>query len=258
MDTRVKVIIPVYRPNFSPLESQSFNRAYEILNNYQIVAIKPQSLNLDALKTAFPRITIESFPDHFFDGYDGYNRLMLSPDLYQRFIDTPYILIYQLDAYIFSDQLDYFVSKGYDYVGAPWLVRKLYRTQLFSLILKIRQEKSNRKGQPCRQNLYNKIGNGGLSLRKTQSSYEATIKYRERIEFYLSHSNTPLYNEDVFWAIEVPEFHYPAVNDALKFSFDKYPDLCYEENQDNLPMGCHGWYKWKWRGFWAKHIKFEG
>ena len=31
------------------------------------------------------------------------------------------MLIYQLDAYVFKDELLNWANKGYDYIGAPWL-----------------------------------------------------------------------------------------------------------------------------------------
>ena len=39
--------------------------------------------------------------------------------LYSRFEKYEYMLIYQLDAFVFSDRLMEFVEAGYDYIGAP-------------------------------------------------------------------------------------------------------------------------------------------
>ena len=257
MRKKVKVVIPIYKAELSELETISLNRVYSVLSDYTIVVIKPQSLNLDKLKADYPNLEYESFNDAFFDGFNGYNKLMLSSDLYKRFSDIEYILIYQLDAYIFEDRLDYFIEKGYDYIGAPWPVKRLYRTLLFSFFLNRKKRKYNKKNIPCRQNLYNKIGNGGLSLRKIDTFCAATEKHKAKIDFYISNIDTPLYNEDVFWAIEIPEFSYPSYKEALEFAFDKYPALCFRDNGNKLPMGCHGWYKWKWRNFWKQYISFS-
>jgi hypothetical protein len=44
---------------------------------------------------------------------------MLSIDFYKRFRDYKFILIYQLDAYVFRDELEYWCEQDYDFIGAP-------------------------------------------------------------------------------------------------------------------------------------------
>ena len=100
----------------------------------------------------------------------------------------------------------------------------------------------------------NKVGNGGLSLRKVKSCLDVTVKYDDIIKIYNNHPNMSIFNEDGFWSHEPKEFNYPTTDEALKFSFDKYPSLCYKLNKNTLPFGCHGWSKWKWINFWKKYI----
>lgn len=45
-------------------------------------------------------------------------------------------------------------------------------------------------------------------------------------------------------------FTYPDYMEALQFSFDKYPSLCYKLNNNQLPFGCHSWYKRRMKDFW--------
>ncbi len=256
-DTTVNVLIPVYKQEMTGLEKISFNNIYNTLNSHPITIIKPESLDLSALKEEYPLIAFESFDDTFFKGITGYNRLLLSAVFYERFLNHTYILICQLDSYVFKDELLHFCNKGYDYIGAPWLKKKIYQNFIMTFFLDNKKKRYNKKDRPCRQNLYDKVGNGGFSLRKTQSFCDAIEKHAERIAFYLSHQNVPLYNEDVFWAIEVPEFNYPSVPEAMQFAFDKYPAYCYQLNGNQLPFGCHGWYKRKWKGFWKEFINFD-
>ena len=98
-----------------------------------------------------------------------------------------------------------------------------------------------------------KVGNGGFSLRRVSSHLRATEQLEEVIRAHLSrHSHYS--NEDLFFALEVNRhgmnFSYPDYRHALRFSFDKYPRLCYWENRFRLPFGCHAWYKEKMRKFW--------
>ena len=46
------------------------------------------------------------FSDHWFHRVSTYNKLMLSLDFYVRFSAYGYLLVYQLDAWVFSDELD--------------------------------------------------------------------------------------------------------------------------------------------------------
>ncbi len=46
---------------------------------------------------------------------------MLSPTFYDAFQAYRYVLIYQLDALVFSDRLTEWCEMDWDYVGAPWL-----------------------------------------------------------------------------------------------------------------------------------------
>ena len=117
----VKVIIPIYKNTFTATEKRSLMQAYDILKAYPLVVIKPESLDLSELQAEFPRLTFTSFDDAYFKGISGYNRLMLASGFYERFLDSTYILIYQLDAFVFRDELKEWCSKGYDYIGAPWL-----------------------------------------------------------------------------------------------------------------------------------------
>ena len=148
-------------------------------------------------------------------------------------------------------------EKGYDYVGAPWLQRPVYRFPLISQVMRLRYLYQKRKGLPSKQDLYDKVGNGGLSLRKVESHHRVTLEQRERICFFLSQRHYHLYNEDVFWATEANGFSYPDSLEALRFSFDKYPAYCYWLNKRQMPFGCHAWYKRKMRGFWKRFIPFQ-
>ena len=250
----VEVVIPIYSSNLSVLEIKSLRQVCDVLNEHTLTVIKPASLDLSELLKKFPLLKEKSFDDSYFNGIPGYNRLMLSESFYSGFLHTKYILIYQLDAYVFRDELIYWCEKDYDYIGAPWLKKPIYNAPVISLIMKLSRDYHMRKGQKNKQELYNKIGNGGFSLRKVDSHYEATIQHREKINFFLNQKHH-LYNEDVFWATET-SFRYPGVAEALAFAFDKYPSLCYKLNNKELPFGCHGWCKRKMKSFWKPVIGF--
>lgn len=250
----VEVVIPIYRNTFSDLEMRSLRQVSEVLKNYRISLVKPESLDVTELVSRFPSFSIRSFRDEFFEGIAGYNSLMMSEEFYSAFQDSQYILIYQTDAYVFRDELEQWCREGYDYVGAPWLKKPVYNLPVISWIMSIGFNRDRRKGRRNKQELYNKVGNGGLSLRKVQSHLRVVKEERESIREYLAVRNH-MYNEDVFWS-GIESFRYPDALRALAFSFDKYPKLCYRLNGRKLPFGCHAWYSRKMRGFWRGIIEF--
>jgi hypothetical protein len=69
-------------------------------------------------------IQISYFPEAYFKNISGYNKLLLSPVFYSRFIDYKYICICQFDTFIFRDELSYWCKKSYDYIEAPWLYKE--------------------------------------------------------------------------------------------------------------------------------------
>ncbi|MDR3340082.1 MAG: hypothetical protein LBT25_08365 [Candidatus Symbiothrix sp.] len=254
--TLVTVVIPIYKNRLSELERKSLSQACKVLHAYPIVIVKPEYLDVSAILQEFPCLSVSSFDDSYFRGIENYNRLMLSSQFYGRFLGSHYILIYQLDAYVSRDELAVWCEKGYDYIGAPWLEKPVYRLPFVSVYMRLLHRYKIKRGILSKQSLYNKVGNGGLSLRKVESHYKASIVCQETIDYYLAQKRSHFFYEDVFWATEAPEFKYPDAMEALCFSFDKYPAYCYRLNGKQLPFGCHSWYKRKMKNFWRPIIGF--
>ena len=257
MDCKVKVIIPVYKSALSETERISLERCFSVLNRYEKVFVKPESLDISSWTSFVPGYSfgIESFEDRFFQGVAGYNRLMMSPVFYKRFLETEYILICQLDAFIFDDRLEYWSSLGYDYIGAPWMKKKKYDAfyyRIFSGFRNFFRSLTRAKNY----DLWNKVGNGGFSLRKVMPHYKAVCEMGPLIAEYLKREGKSRYNEDVFWSMEVPEwnknFKIPGWQEALDFAFDINPEECYAYSK-KLPFAVHGWDKRK--NFYRPFIK---
>jgi hypothetical protein len=253
METRVKVVIPVYKPCLSSLEYRSLRQACGVLGGYPLVLVKPASLDVSYLLREYPAFEVMSFSDEYFRSISSYNRLMLSSEFYASFAEVCYILIYQLDAYVFRDELSYWCDCGYDYIGAPWLERPVYSWYMLPNAVRLLPEFMRGVGWRDKRMLYDKVGNGGLSLRRVSVHLESIALYGDRISFIVRQRRYHLYNEDVFWST-LPAFRYPSVSEALRFSFDKYPRYCYELTNHRLPFGCHGWYSRKMKRFWKPII----
>lgn len=253
--TRVKVIIPLYTTRLTPYEERSLHHNCQQLSAYPIVFITPRGLDLTAWLKRYPQCRVETFDPAYFSGISGYNRLMMSTEFYTRFTDTEYLLICQTDAYVFrGNELADWCERGYDYIGAPWPVKPIYRFPPFRLASSLKRRYYAIRHRPDPHQTRYRVGNGGLSLRRVASHLHAVSALHTTVEQYLNHPGFHLYNEDVFFAVE-PErhglaFRYPQWQEALQFSFDKYPALCYRLNGRQLPFGCHAWYKRKMKRFW--------
>jgi hypothetical protein len=189
---------------------------------------------------------------------------MLDSSFYKQLLDYEFILIYQLDAFVFRDELLFWCEKKFDYVGAPWLRHRDYP----DLIKKIKSKfqayfdiKLNKRinGVPTNMQFENKVGNGGFSLRRVSKFYELSLQYDEKIRHYNTQSDHR-YHEDVFWSIEVNRYKknlvIPYYKTALKFSFENSPERSLLLNGGKLPFGCHAWDKHI--AFWSPYFKDQG
>jgi hypothetical protein len=257
-ETLVKTVIPVYKKELDLYERTSLEQCCKVLSAYPLVFVKPQSLDIANLKKDYPQIAEENFADSYFESIAGYNRLMTSPEFYARFAGCRYILIYQLDAFVFRDELKQWCEKDYDYLGAPWPLKPKYYAFHMRLFLTVKAAACRIQGRTFRMAVVgNKTGNGGFSLRKVSSHHEVTVKKKDTIDYYLKQSGMySEFNEDVFWGTQNPEFTCPSFKEALTFSIDEYPELCFRKNHQKLPFGCHGWSKSSRIDFWKDKISF--
>ena len=226
---QVAVVIPIYKKQLTETEKISLKQALDMLHDYPIYFIMPQKLcDIIDVKGVYK----EYFPDEFFESIKSYSKLMLDYKFYDRFDNYTYILIYQLDAFVFSDKLKHFCNLGYDYIGAP-TPRLLWKK--------------------C-----GRVGNGGLSLRKVQSCIRMT-KNKEYI-FDISGMKDEFENyEDKFFGYcgkhENLNFTVPSVNVALEFSIENDVSHCHRKiSSNNLPFGTHGWSKSYNYTLWEKYI----
>ena len=140
----------------SEAERLSLRQCLKILDRYPVQVVKPQNLDVSKLKEEFPSLEFISFDDSFFKGVDAYNKLLVSVDFYKTFSAYEFMLIYQLDAYVFKDELAEWCKKGFDYIGAPSLHQEKYN--------QLPAGSENIYAEALSANRF--VLNGGLSLRK--------------------------------------------------------------------------------------------
>ncbi|MFD2572474.1 DUF5672 family protein [Spirosoma soli] len=227
----VAVIIPIYKASMSAHELISFQQCLKALRSHPIFLVKPHSLNLNSLLATHSQLQVESFDDLYFQSISGYNKLLCSELFYERFLAYEYILISQLDVFIFRDDLLDWCQRGYDYVGAPQFsnIRAPDRMEPKTLREKV--------SLPFQKPLLN----GGMSLRRVKGCLRL-------LRIYHTFFGTWHGNEDSFFSLHYPRFspfrplmHLPSPHEALKFAVEMQPRLSLQLNGNKLPMGCHAW-----------------
>lgn len=245
---KAAVVIPFYKDTLTNYESIALQQCFKILHNYTIIAVKPEKLTLPADAAKYPFTKTVSFDDDYFKDIQGYNRLMLDAAFYKEFLDHEYILIYQLDAFVFTDDLTNWCNQGFDYIGAPWIrpVKQGFFKSIKNHIQNYFHVRFNlqKGGLPSPKQVINRVGNGGFSLRRTAIFYELCLKHADRINAY-NNLESHYYNEDVFWSIEINRrqkvLKIPYYKKALKFAFEFHPHRALIMNNNELPFGCHAW-----------------
>ncbi len=246
---QVAVVIPIHKSTLTPYERISLAQCHKQLGKYPIIIIKPRSLVPDSEITGYNFSAIISFDDSFFDSVRSYNRLMMTASFYEAFSAYDHILIHQLDAFVFKDDLLQWCSQGFDYIGAPWIRIRDKMNPLHIFMSRLRhilymRTDPKKIGVKDLDQLENQVGNGGLSLRRVDRFAQLCNELQGVICVYLE-GDDYRFNEDVFWSIETnrgnKRLNIPGWRTALKFAFEIAPERARNLNNGNLPFGCHAW-----------------
>lgn len=254
----IVVVVPMYLPTLSSMEEISLRQCLTLLAEYKIVVIKPSSLDLSDIQSCYMLPDVLNFPDSCFSSLRAYNKMVLDESFYQRFEAYQYMLICQLDAYVFKDELLFWADKDYDYIGAPWVPwasSYLSYCGRCSLSLQRWYWKIVDKKQLYKEKYYYyKVGNGGLSLRKIGKMIDITRYYKEQIVELLA-DDRPFLPEDVFLLLNLEDkshqLNKPKFGEALKFAIEHNPSWAYKHNGNELPFGCHNWHDKNMFSFWS-------
>lgn len=215
-DTRCVIVLPIYTLFINDFEDASMRQLINICGNkYNIVLLHPSKIEPNSLREIYNyNFSSVEINNEFFKSQKTYSDMCMKEEFYTLFSEFEYMLIYQLDAWIFVDKIDYFCNMGYDYYGAPhiWTGNNA------------------------------KIGNGGFSLRKisalitackTDFSSEILLEDRVLTEKYKGLKVCPL-------------------NIAIEFSWQDNPSKALQLNNSKFPMGAHALFRFK--TFWENYL----
>lgn len=262
---KVVVVIPVHSETPSDFELISFKQCFKVLKNHDIKVLAPTGLNLNKYKSVISVFEVVFIDPIWQSSIEKYNKLKLSQFFYKLFNEYQFLLTYELDAFVFKDELLFWCNKNYDYIGAPWF-----------------------KGYANPTTEFLGVGNSGFSLRKVSSMQKAIRKIyiKEMASHYFNKKNRltiklskifnylRIYfsenymiqksvhqNEDAFIseiiALKIKDFKLASINEAIPFSFEVKPAYLYKINHNKLPMGCHAWWTYDFE-FWKPIIEGYG
>lgn len=276
LEKQACITIPVYKQQPASDEIRSLSQCFSVLKAHPMYLVTFRELDISVYQNLAAKAGVSLVPVYFrrsfFKSIHGYNRLMKSLSFYTAFKQYAYLLIYQPDAWVFSDQLDYWCSQNYDYIGAPWN----------------RGTQSPETGNPLEIS-----GNGGFSLRRTSyfinllgshspvftkqgiseqihksltkkitlKNIVKTIGYKTGILNTIRFITFSRRTEDWFWidnfvhcSTNFP-MNVPQPETALRFAFEQWPSYLYKKNNNQLPFGAHAWRRFEYDSFWKQFLE---
>lgn len=261
------ILIITHKTQINQFEEISLRQCFSVLGDYPIRLVCPRGLDISTYRQIIPQVEVDFIDPSWLSTYQNFNKLKVRPLLYQKYQKYEFILFYELDAFVFRDDLKHWCAQGYDYIGAPWFDNWTEATVESPAI---------------------GVGNGGFSLRNVDKALKAlhtfsyllkpaelwdywqtrgkplhaaasllkNCTYTNNSFFLLNHFSGNA--EDFFWGGQIARnfdwFHIPSISEASKFSFEANSKILFEENSCCLPFGCHGWWKHEF-DFWLPHIK---
>lgn len=230
MNHSVAVLVPIYKAELSALEAYSLDLSLRLLAGRVVFFIAPDNLRRAFYEQRYPGVPFLPFDPSYFASIQGYNRLLLDENFYARFTDHEYVLILQPDAVLLRDDLDAWAAKPYDYIGAPW-------PEGHELMINL-DRFEGRFGKRVKA----KVGNGGLSLRRTRACIALLREFKNATQVF----NVAGSSEDLFFAFMgalSTNFVLPNEITASLFSMELQPADYLQMNGGVLPMGGHAWWK---------------
>lgn len=263
------IVIFTHKAELDWYEEIALRQCGEVLGRHPIFLILPEGVSPEAHLSHVPQLTVLPISKKWFGNVRTYNRLKLWPGLYTKFKDYEYMLTYELDAFVFRDELAAWCDAGWDYIGAPW----------FDGVYNVSPDSP-----------FTGVGNSGFSLRRISSVLKVLHDWRyvtppmqvlrdprwirhrwpkswlakavnitTRNRFHWA-ANIYRGNEDFFWGLHADRrfdwWHTADYESACKFSFEANAPRLYRET-GRLPFGCHKWNEVH-SDFWRSHIEAYG
>ncbi len=260
------VVVPVHRPEPTAMETVSLRQLGKVLGHGDIWMLAPEGLDLGRYRELMPISGEVRVAGHWMESLAAYNRLMISPVVYDALGSYSHMLLHEPDAIVIRDELEDWCVKPYDYVGAVWF-KGFGRANADSPVLGVGNSgfsllrlesfrqvtRSHKRWYPYRQVIkdllrgcYDQPGRLKTGFRALGASGELRCAYK-------------LYQGqcDGFWSFLVPEieqwFSVAPPDQAIRFSWEVLPERCMGLCNGMMPFGIHAWAKYEY-SFLAQYL----
>jgi hypothetical protein len=264
---RVAVMVPLPSPRLREDEEVSMSHLRKYLDHYDKFLLVPKGM--DARMEGFRVMELDR---RHFGSAANHNRMLYRTDFWEKFADYEYVLMYHLDALVFSDQLQDWCARGLDYIGAPFLICAdapwvrvercgnggfaLYRVPS---VLKVLWNRYLDDPWKCVEDrCWRFIEFQRKCLRPVRAAMPSWMKGRVTASLRgqlkkMDHIEVNERGNDLFWSDKakhyLPEFKVGSLEQGLAFAFEMEPRRCLERTGGRMPFGCHAWGRYD-RAFW--------
>ncbi|RAJ11202.1 hypothetical protein LX64_00811 [Chitinophaga skermanii] len=259
------IIIPVHKPHLSPEDAAALQACAKHLKAYDTFLVFPKGMHTLAYLKIHPALKLQPVPPQWLASVADYNRMKMQPEFYQLFRDYKYMMTYELDAYIFSDQIALHKGYAYDFIGAPVFEGYLEAKTGAGFLPMLNSGFSIRNIHSClkvlpllkkfqaRWRLQKLLVSNFRFLQKHFLQTQLQLILNEHLKGYFRGT---YFHEDVIWTAIVPKlfpfFKVAPPTDAMQFSFEVNAAELLDMNHGQLPLGCHAWTKFP--KFWKDYI----
>jgi len=271
---KVAIIVPLPSPVLGADDKVSMRHLRAHLDHYDKFLLVPRGMEVE-----MPGFSVIDLDHKHFGSAANHNRMLYLPEFWELFSDYEFVLMYHLDALVFSDQLLDWCDKGYDFIGAPfiqcsdspWVKVERVGNGGFALyrvpsVLKVLWNRYRQRPSKYYEDHHWKwIEMQRKILKPLRASVpqslrgELTAPLRKTVK-RLDHIEANELGNDSFWADEaaryLPGFKVAPFDEGLRFAFEVCPPLCLERNGGEMPFGCHAWARYD-KTFWQGHLLTE-
>ena len=191
--TPVMIVTPIWRPALDESEARLVRVTDRTNASIPRVFISPRGMDVTWYARHFPDWEIRFIGQQHLANVTAYSAWMASPDPYRLLSDASVLIVCQTDAVLVRSVLE-LPAQTFDFLGAPWSppVRAFRVGHRMAV-------SSSTGGGPLHARLFGqrlRVGNGGLSIRRTSAFEEVAARLAERFPDHLRSR----VHEDVYFA----------------------------------------------------------
>jgi hypothetical protein len=244
---KVVTLIFTHKAEPDEYERLSFQQCFKVLGKHPIRLVCPKGMDISRYREMVPGVVPDFIDPKWFKSLRDYNLLKVLPWLYRRYAGYEFMLSYELDAWVFRDELIHWCEQGWDYIGAPWF-EAFYECRPDAGVFGVGNSGFSLRRIPSIRRALVSMGMRKLrrvlgDIVKRRESFRNSVARLRAWEKFYDPFHGWIVSDDLYWCVEVaPKLSWLRIapyEAARRFSFEANAPRLYAENGQNLPFGCH-------------------